>query len=175
MGASIKKEDTVTERVFRCASIIVIVTLWPPNPREMIGHRFTAWSISEPLVQLRITQINTNWQQCNEERHILGQMVVLINCILNQSIVKNDWISFISIIASHQVILLLTSFLIHSSNVAIQCSISAYLLWLLVKAKWIAYFPFGEMSIFKKAIKVEFKTQAKVIFIDKQTLFAPAY
>ena len=147
MGAPIKKENTVTERVFRCASIIVIVTLWPPNPREMIGHRFTAWSISEPLVQLRITQINTNWQQCNEERHILGQMVVLINCILNQSIVKNDWIS---IIASHQVILLLTSFLIHSSNVAIQCSISAYLLWLMVKAKGTAYFPFGEMSILRK-------------------------
>ena len=94
----------------------------------MSGHRLTAWSISEPLVQLRITQINTNWQQCNEESHILGQMIVLINCILNQSIVKNDLISLdcISIIASHQVILFLTGFLIYSSKVALHCFISAY-------------------------------------------------
>ena len=94
----------------------------------MIGHHLTAWSISEPLVQLRITQINTNWQQCNEESHILGQMIVLINFIVNQSIVKNDLISLsgISITASHQVILLLTNFLISSSKVALQCFISAY-------------------------------------------------
>ena len=161
MGASIKKEDTVTESVFRCASIIVSVILWPPNPREMIGHRFTAWSISEPLVQLRITQINTNWQQCNKESHILGQMIVSINCILNQSIVKNDWISFISIIASHQVILFLTSFLIYSSKVALQCFISAYKLWLLVKAKCIAYFPFGEVSILRKPSRPSLKRRRR--------------
>ena len=88
---------------------------------------------------------------------------VLINCILNQSIVKNDLISLdcISIIASHQVILFLTGFLIYSSKVALQCFISAYQLWLLVKAKGTAYFPFGEMSIFKETIKAGFKTQAR--------------